>query len=223
MKRYRKNILILTLVVIVTIIASYFLYTSGTTNKIKANLNKLNKSINKDANISDYPIITMVINSSGEKLVNDDVALTVMAQSNYKIDKIYYSYDKKNWRSNTHFASYGKNANIRLLFTKSMDERVYIKVENERGYQSYVYFTSVKIDKKKPKLDVNISFDGVNILASDNIGLSAIQYSNDKVNWDEEKVSGKQVSLAKNNFSYCYIRAIDAAGNISKVKMKSGC
>lgn len=218
MKKDRINILILFLIIMVMILTSYFLFVSGTTSKIKASLSKMESELNENPNVSDYPIITMVINSSGEKLVNEDVAITIMSNSNYKIDKIYYSYDKEKWYSNVYEANYGKEACIKLLFTKTMNKIVYIKVENEKGYQSYVYETRINIDKNIPNIKVSENAKEITISITDNVGLSSIQYSLDGINWDEEEITGKKVTLRKENFEYKFIRAVDLSGNISDIK-----
>lgn len=218
MKKDRRNILILFLIIMVMILTSYFLFVSGTTSKIKASLNKMESNFNEEPNVSDYPIITMVINSSGEKLVNEDVAITIMANSNYKIDKIYYSYDKEKWYNDAYETMYGKEANFKLLFTDTMNKMVYIKVENEKGYQSYVYETRINIDKNIPDIKVRGNGKEITISLTDNVGLSSIQYSLDGINWDEEEISGKKVTLRKENFEYKFIRTVDLSGNISDIK-----
>lgn len=218
MNKDKRNALILFLIIIVIVLTSYFLFASGTTNKIKASLNKMSANINKDENASFYPVITMVINSSGEKLVNEDVALTVIAESEYKIDKIYYSFDKENWYNNAYEAEYGKNANIRLVFDETMNNTVYIKVENEMGYQSYVYETKVNIDKEKPVVSISENKDEITIMVTDNFGLSSVQYSVDGINWYGDDASGTSANIKKNDFNYTYVRAVDTAGNISDVK-----
>lgn len=218
MRKDKRNILILFLIIMVVVLTSYFLFISGTTSKIKASLNKMESNFNEEPNVSNYPIITMVINSSGEKLVNEDVVLTVIAKSYYKIDKVYYSYDNKKWYSNVYEANYGKEANIKLLFTKTMNKKVYIKVENEKGYQSYAYQAMVKIDKKAPNIKVNKNNNFIMIYLTDNVGLSSVQYSFDGINWDDKEISGKKVTLKKEDFEYKYVRTIDLSGNISDVK-----
>lgn len=218
MKKDRRNILILFLIIMVMILTSYFLFVSGTTSKIKASLNKMESNFNEEPNVSDYPIITMVINSSGEKLVNEDVAITIKANSNYKIDKIYYSYDKEKWYNDAYETIYGKEANFKLLFTDTMNKMVYIKVENEKGYQSYVYETRINIDKNIPDIKVRGNGKEITISLTDNVGLSSIQYSLDGINWDEEEISGKKVTLRKENFEYKFIRTVDLSGNISDIK-----
>lgn len=214
MKKDKRYVIILFLIMFVIILTSYFLFISGTTNKIKASLNKLDASVS-DGNVSDYPVIKMVINSSGERLVNEDVSITIISESIYKIDKVYYSYDKQKWYDDIDEASFGKESNVRLVFDKTMNENLYIKVENEKGYQSYIYETKINIDKEKPKITVNKNNE---IEVSDNVGLKSIQYSNDNINWETMEVSEKKVSLTKNNFEYKYIRVVDTSGNISAVK-----
>lgn len=214
MKKDKRYVIILFLIMFVIILTSYFLFISGTTNKIKASLNKLDASVS-DGNVSDYPVIKMVINSSGERLVNEDVSITIISESIYKIDKVYYSYDKQKWYDDVDEASFGKESNVRLVFDKTMNENLYIKVENEKGYQSYIYETKINIDKEKPKITVNKNNE---IEVSDNVGLKSIQYSNDNINWETMEVSEKKVSLTKNNFEYKYIRVVDTSGNISAVK-----
>mgnify|MGYP004631647427 CR=1 FL=1 len=107
MKKEKRNILILSFVIILVIIFSYLMFISGTTNKLRATLNRKNV-YNKENNASFYPIINMVINSSGESLVNSDVTLNIIGESIYNIDKVYYSYDGKKWYDNYYSFSKGK-------------------------------------------------------------------------------------------------------------------
>lgn len=213
MKKEKRNILILSFVVILVIIFSYLMFISGTTNKLKASINR-QKKFNKDVNASFYPVIKMVINSSGESLVNSDVALNIIGESIYNIDKVYYSYDGKKWYNNHYSFSSGKKANIKLVFKKSMNKKVYIKIENEMGYQSYPYETTINIDKEKPVIKINTN----DILILDNYDLSSILLSNDNVNFEETKISGKKYTLNINEINYNYIKAVDKAGNISDLK-----
>lgn len=213
MKKEKRNILILSFVIILVIIFSYLMFISGTTNKLKASINR-QKKFNKDVNASFYPVIKMVINSSGESLVNSDVALNIIGESIYNIDKVYYSYDGKKWYDNYYSFSSGKKANIKLVFKKSMNKKVYIKIENEMGYQSYPYETTINIDKEKPEIKINTN----DILVSDNYDLSSILLSNDNVNFEEIKISGKKYTLNINEINYNYIKAVDKAGNISELK-----
>ena len=213
MKKEKRNILILSFVIILVIIFSYLMFISGTTNKLKASINR-QKKFNKDVNASFYPVIKMVINSSGESLVNSDVTLNIIGESIYNIDNVYYSYDGKKWYNNYYSFSSGKKANIKLVFKKSMNKKVYIKIENEMGYQSYPYETTINIDKEKPVIKINTN----DILVSDNYDLSSILLSNDNVNFEEIKISGKKYTLNINEINYNYIKAVDKAGNISDLK-----
>jgi len=216
MKKDRRNIIILVIVIIVVIVISYLIFIYGLTDKLKGNAERLTAEVS-DGNISDLPVINYVVNSSGEELVNTDVALTINATSKYNIDKLEYSFDLENWNEVKDQIN-DKEINYKLIFTKTGDRKVYIRVQNEKGYKSYVYETKVMIDKKEPEISVAKKDNEVLITATDENGLSSIQYSNNKENWDEDEISGEKVTLRKNNFEYKYIRAIDSVGNISDVK-----
>ena len=108
------------------------------------------------------------------------------------------------------------NTTFKLIFNKTMNEKVYIVVENEKGYRSYPYETIVNIDKDEPQISVNNYFDKIIINASDNNELSKVQYSNDKKVWEDREVSGKEISI--NGDKYLYVRVVDTAGNISEIK-----
>ena len=219
MQKYKKQILILIIILIVIVAFSYVLFISGITNKMGLTFNKLSANLKSNKSVSSYPIINMVINSSGEKVVNEDVTLTVMAESNYKIDNFYYTYDMKKWYSNITDASYGKNANCKITFKETMDSKIYIKAKNILGYESYAYEVTVRIDKEKPNIKVKNVGNDIIINASDNVGVSSIQYSNDKVTWEEKSLSdGQLISLKINDFSYRYVRLVDTSGNISDIK-----
>ena len=213
MKKEKRNVLILLFIVILVVIFSYLIFISGTTNKLKASINR-QKKVNTNSNASFYPVIKMVINSSGESLVNSDVALNIIGESIYTIDKVYYSYDGKKWYNNYYSFSSGKEANIKLVFKETMNKKVYIKIENEMGYQSYPYETIINIDKEKPTIKINSN----NVLISDNHELSSILLSNDNINYEEIKISGKKHTLNINEINYNYIKAVDMAGNISDLK-----
>lgn len=212
MRKDKINILILFLIMVIVTLFSYFLFTSGITSRLGANVDRLSGSLSNNINPSNYPIITMVVNSSGERLVNTDVTITVFAQSNYKIDKAYYSFDNKTWYDVDYFKK-DNNITTKIIFKKAINKDVFIKVQNEKGYSSYAYKTHVNIDNEIPQIEVSNS----KINAVDNYSLSSIQYSLDGINYDDYEVSGKKVSLDKNTY-YNYVRAVDKAGNISLVK-----
>lgn len=217
MQKDKRNILIFIIVLVIVIFASYFMFTSGTTNKIKGSVEKLTVTLDQNVNASDLPVINYVINSSGENLVNTDVALTINATSIYNINKVEYSFDLRNWQEVKDDIN-DKEINIKLIFSKTSNRKVYIRVENEKGYRSYAYEAIVNIDKEKPSIGIAQKDSELLITVTDNIGLSALQYSNDKLNWDEEEISGEKVSIIKENFEYKYIRVVDSVGNISDVK-----
>lgn len=213
----KSNIIILCISILLTIFASYFIFKRGITKKLIANVNEV-MSINKEGKLSsDLPIISMVLNSSGEKVVNTDVAITVSATSNYNIKRLEYSYDLKTWKSlNKNFNS--KNINSKLVFTKTMNKDLYIRVVNEKGYKSYAYKTKVNIDKQKPSLTLEKDNDSVKVKASDNDKIDFIQYSKDSINWESEEVFANSIFIVKDAKELVYVRAVDIAGNISDLK-----
>ena len=212
MKKDKRNVLILISILVVIVFTSYFIFSSGITNKLSANV--LNDDLSSIAN---YPVINLVVNSSGEKYVNDDVTITVNASSYFNITNLEYSFDLKNWK--TIYNNIGsKKINKKITFSKTMNETLYIRVINEKGYKSYAYKTFVKIDKVKPSLKIVTDNDSVVINTQDNVGLSSVQYSNDLVNWQEESIDGEKIILRKENFDYKYIRVVDIVGNISDIK-----
>ncbi len=214
MQKDKRNVLIFIIAIVVIVILSYFIFTSGLTNSLNASIKKLSGSIS-NYTISDLPVINSIINSSGEEYVNTDVAITINASSSTNIDKIYYSFDMENWEviddglDDTEVTS-------KIVFTDTMNELVYIIVENENGYRSYAYKTYVKIDKEKPKVKVSKKDNSVTITATDSNELKYIQYSYDGLNWTDEEVSGQKVVITKDDFDYNYVRVVDIVGNISK-------
>lgn len=217
MKKDKKNLFILIIVIICVIVLSYLLFFSDITNKLKASVNGLSASINENVNQGDLPIINNVINSSGEVLVNTDVAIIINASSIYNITKVEYSFDLKKWKKID--GSYNtKNVNIKLVFKDDMDKILYIRATNEKGYQSYAYKTAIKIDKTAPKIIIGKYKKDTTIKASDLNKVSSIQYSSDKLNWEDINVSGGEVTITKTFDKGTYLRAVDSAGNISKIK-----
>lgn len=217
MRKDKRNILIFVIVLIVIVIISYLMFSSGITSKLKANAQGLTAGLDNNVKATDLPVINEVVNSSGSKLVNTDVALIVSASSNHNINKVEYSYDLKNWKEVKEKVD-DKEITTKIVFSKTMNKKVYIRVQNNRGYKSYAYYATVNIDKEIPTLRIKKEGNGVVIYAKDNIGLSSVQYSNDKLNWVSQRVSGEEVVLRKENFDYKYTRVVDTVGNISEVK-----
>lgn len=213
MRKDKRNLLILIIIVVLVFFSSYFLFTSGITGKLKGNAMKLSAGVNDEANASALPVITMVINSSGEDIVNEDVALTVIAEGNHEIDKVYYSFDMENWVDVVIEQKDEESISAKIVFNETMNETVYIVAENERGYKSYAYKTIVNIDKETPYINVDKNI----ITTSDNVGLAKVQYSNDKVNWDSTYITGTEITLTKDS-NYSYVRIVDSVGNISEIK-----
>ncbi len=217
MNKKIKIILISLIILFLIVGASYLMYSFGITYKIQGNLQMLPSVTSKDYNQSDLPVINYVINSSGEKIVNNDVALTVHATSIYNIKKIEYTNDFKNWVVVADNLN-SKEIDYKIIFKENINKTIYIRVQNVKGYRSYGYKTVVKIDKEEPKVTLERLGEKLVIKSTDNVGLSAVQYSNDGVNWIDEDVSGKDVIITKEKTEYKYIRTVDLLGNISLVK-----
>lgn len=217
MFKSKKNIFIFISLILVAVLSSYLLYKTGNTNKIKGLARKVNNNINRSTNSSDYPVINNVFNSSGEKLTNSDVAITINASSIYNITKIEFSYDLKKWNEIT-VNKPSKKLNDRIIFNKTINSKLYVRVVNEMNNKSYPYETYINIDKVKPVIIATKTNNSVFIRTRDNNDLVSIQYSNDKENWDEELISGTNIFMRKDEFNYKYVRTVDKAGNISLIK-----
>ncbi|MBQ9014036.1 MAG: hypothetical protein IJ094_10900 [Bacilli bacterium] len=217
MFKSKKNIFIFISLILVAVLSSYFLYKTGNTNRIKGFAQMVNNNINRSTNSSDYPVINNVFNSSGEELINSDIAVTINASSTYNINKIEFSYDLKKWNV-IDVNKPSKEINDRIIFDKTINSKLYVRVVNEMNNKSYPYETYINIDKTNPSIIITKTNNSVFIRAKDNYDLESIQYSNDKENWDEELISGTNTFMRKDNFNYKYVRAVDKAGNISLIK-----
>lgn len=217
MKKDKKNLFIFIIIIVCVIVFSYFLFFSGITEKLRASATGITANVDKDIKKEDLPVINSVINSSGNSVVNSNVVLNVTASSIYKITKVEYSFDLKDWKKIS--GNFNRNnIDAKIIFTKTMDKKIYIRLTNDHGYRSYPYKTSVKIDKESPVIEIgNFESDTV-IKAKDNVEISSIQYSSDKLNWEDFDVSGEEVTITKTLSSGTYLRAVDSAGNISKIK-----
>ena len=217
MKKDKKNLFIFIIIIVCVIVFSYFLFFSGITEKLRASATGITANVDKDIKKEDLPVINSVINSSGNSVVNSNVVLNVTASSIYKITKVEYSFDLKDWKKIS--GNFNRNnIDAKIIFTKTMDKKIYIRVTNDHGYRSYPYKTSVKIDKESPVIEIgNFESDTV-IKAKDNVEISSIQYSSDKLNWEDFDVSGQEVTITKTLSSGTYLRAVDSTGNISKIK-----
>lgn len=219
MKKDKKNLFIFIIIIVCVIVFSYFLFFSGITEKLRASATGITANVDKDVKKEDLPVINSVINSSGNSVVNSNVVLNITASSIYKITKVEYSFDLKNWKKiSGNFNRNRNNIDAKIIFTKTIDKKIYIRVTNDHGYRSYPYKTSVKIDKESPVIEIgNFESDTV-IKAKDNVEISSIQCSSDKLNWEDFDVSGQEVTITKTLSSGTYLRAVDSAGNISKIK-----
>lgn len=213
MLKDKKYLFIFVIVFVVTIAVSYLIYDGGITSKLNASVNKLSNDINKNDNASFHPKFDMVINSSGERFVNDDISITIIANSIYNIDKIYYSFDKNNWKEEILKPS--NDINYSLIFKESMNKNLYIKLENEKGYQSSIYETYLKIDKKKPEIILRGNGKNTLVKLNDDNEVKYVQYSYDGMNFISEEINEKSFVVSND---YNYVRIVDIAGNISDIK-----
>jgi hypothetical protein len=217
MKKDKKNLFIFIIIIVCVIVFSYFLFFSGITEKLRASATGITASVDKDVKKEDLPVINSVINSSGNSVVNSNVVLNVTASSIYKITKVEYSFDLKDWKKIS--GNFNRNnIDAKIIFTKTMDKKIYIRVTNDHGYRSYPYKTSVKIDKESPVIEIGDFESDTVIKVKDNVEISSIQCSSDKLNWEDFDVSGQEVTITKTLSSGTYLRAVDSAGNISKIK-----
>lgn len=217
MKKDKKNLFIFIIIIICVIVFSYFLFFSGITEKLRASATGITASADKDVKKEDLPVIKSVINSSGNSVVNSNVVLNVTASSIYKITKVEYSFDLKDWKKIS--GNFNRNnIDAKIIFTKTMDKKIYIRVTNDHGYRSYPYKTSVKIDKESPVIEIGDFESDTVIKVKDNVEISSIQCSSDKLNWEDFDVSGQEVTITKTLSSGTYLRAVDSVGNISKIK-----
>lgn len=217
MKKDKKNLFIFIIIIVCVIVFSYFLFFSGITEKLRASATGITASVDKDVKKEDLPVIKSVINSSGNSVVNSNVVLNVTASSIYKITKVEYSFDLKDWKKIS--GNFNRNnIDAKIIFTKTMDKKIYIRVTNDHGYRSYPYKTSVKIDKESPVIEIGDFESDTVTKVKDNVEISSIQCSSDKLNWEDFDVSGQEVTITKTLSSGTYLRAVDSAGNISKIK-----
>ena len=217
MKKDKKNLFIFIIIIVCVIVFSYFLFFSGITEKLRASATGITANVDKDVKKEDLPVINSVINSSGNSVVNSNVVLNVTASSIYKITKVEYSFDLKDWKKIS--GNFNRNnIDAKIIFTKSMDKKIYIRVTNDHGYRSYPYKTSVKIDKESPVIEIGDFESDTVIKVKDNVEISSIQCSSDKLNWEDFDVSGQEVTITKTLSSGTYLRAVDSVGNISKIK-----
>lgn len=217
MKKDKKNVFIFIIIIVCVIVFSYFLFFSGITEKLRASATGITANVDKDVKKEDLPVINSVINSSGNSVVNSNVVLNVTASSIYKITKVEYSFDLKDWKKIS--GNFNRNnIDAKIIFTKTMDKKIYIRVTNDHGYRSYPYKTSVKIDKESPVIEIGDFESDTVIKVKDNVEISSIQCSSDKLNWEDFDVSGQEVTITKTLSSGTYLRAVDSVGNISKIK-----
>ncbi|MEG2620532.1 MAG: hypothetical protein RSA10_00340 [Bacilli bacterium] len=222
MKKNVFNIICLGLSAVLITLFSYFLYVGGITENISLFLSKIKANANISENVSsNYPRIDLFVNSSGEKITNEDLVLIVNSSDDIKISKAEYSFDKQRWFDDFDEETYGKESVVKKVFRENIDKKVYLRVTNNKGYSSYVIQTIVNVDKTKPVVNLQKKGNEVLVTAKDNVGITQVQYSYDNLIWNDftdVKFNGKDVTVNILKEKATFIRVVDKAGNISKIK-----
>lgn len=204
-------------IILTSLVSSFLLFNLGITSKLLGTITGINTQDYTYQNSDNYPYIDLVINSTGEKLVNEESSIIVFASSKYKITKFLYSLDKQNYKEFDFYYDGDKYIG-KLDFLGTFNSDIYIKVENEQKYSSYVYTTKINVDKQKPMIEYNIKNNNIHIYAKDNLKLSSIQCSLDGYNYNDNIINEKNILMILKKESCNYIRTVDKAGNISEVK-----
>ena len=204
-------------IILTSLVSSFLLFNLGITSKLLGTITGINAQDYTYQNSNNYPYIDLVINSTGEKLVNEESSIIVFASSKYKITKFLYSLDKQNYKEFDFYYDGDKYIG-KLDFLGTFNSDIYIKVENEQKYSSYVYTTKINVDKQKPMIEYNIKNNNIHIYAKDNLKLSSIQCSLDGYNYNDNIINEKNILMILKKESCNYIRTVDKAGNISEVK-----
>ncbi len=209
MNDIKKKTYVVIISLIMLFVFVFIVLFRSVSNKLSGNLEYISKNDYLSKTPNSYPVIVNVFNSSGEKVTNNDVALTVNARSLYNIIGIEYSFDLNKWYKIDKKLN-EKEINEKIVFKNTMNKIVYIRVENNLNLKSYTYETYINIDKEKPVIKVSND----KILVRDNDNIYKLQYYNDLSNYYEEDVYSTVINtnIIKD---YDYVRAVDMAGNIS--------
>ena len=142
-----KNVGVFIVLILFSIFLSFFLLESGFTETFENNIRKLTGNALTVEQQNDKPKIDIIINSSGENEVSEDVLVIVGATDKAKIKRVEYSYDKESWFEIKDL-NYEDNKYIaRQVFNDNMNEEVFIRAINEYGNTSYYKSTIVNINK----------------------------------------------------------------------------
>lgn len=146
MQKTRKNILVFIILIVFVGIVTYVLYSAGFTKKVLASIENLKGEALLEQKVYSKPEILTIINTSGEKKVNEDVVLfiDVLSDSNVKIE---YSYDMKKWKSVNDVTKDNDVYTGRMVFKKNIQSLVYFRAINEQNKVSDYKKTKVIIDK----------------------------------------------------------------------------
>lgn len=142
-----KNVGVFIVLILFSIFLSFFLLESGFIETFENNIRKLTGNALTVEQQNDKPKIDIIINSSGENEVSEDVLVIVGVTDKAKIKKVEYSYDKESWFEIKDL-NYEDNKYVaRQVFNDNMNEEVFIRAINEYGNTSYYKSTIVNINK----------------------------------------------------------------------------
>lgn len=142
-----KNIGIFIVLILFSIFLAFFLLESGFIETFENNIKKLSGNVLTAEQQNDKPKIDIIINSSGENEVDEDVLIIVGVTDKAKVTKIEYSYDKQRWFEIKDLKYEDNKYIARQVFSDNMNEEVFIRAINEYGNTSYYKSTIVNINK----------------------------------------------------------------------------
>lgn len=217
MKNRKKMIIFAWAFILLVSAVNYIIVANGVSKRLYGAVIE-KKSLDIKTVSRKSPKINLVVNSSGEKVVNENVSINVISDKEDDVTKLLYSFDLSKWKQSKNCKVSEESSICKISFKNNMNKTVYVRVVNSYGKSSYYSKTKVIIDKKKPKINYSKTKNTTIFRVSDNYNVDKLQYSNDLVNWDTEQLeSANKLVIEKDDFSYKYVRVVDLAGNISKV------
>ena len=215
--RNKKMIIVFAWTFLVILSGFSFIYVANNvTNRLYgAVIEKKSLDIKNDDD--NNPKINLLINSSGEKVVNENISISTLSSKEDKVERMIYSFDLNKWYASKKCKNDNDNTICKISFKKNINKPIYIRVIDSNGNSSYYSKTKVMIDKKKPSIRYSKTKKTVIFDMSDNYYVSKVQYSNDLLNWDTEELEeANSLRIEKEDFKYKYARVVDSAGNVSK-------
>ena len=124
----------------------YTLFSTGLLMNISSEMGKLTGSALIDKN-DNKPVILEVISSSGGEKVSEDVVLFVDVIDEAKIKSIEYSLDNITWNKIDRISYDDGVVTGKVVFTKNMNNKVYLRAVNEYDNVSEHRVVNVHIEK----------------------------------------------------------------------------